>query len=229
MAQPRIIVSQPQLQTTNQVVLSAGAQLKTQGGQTVIVQNSQQRPSVVLQQTNTGQLILPQLVSNAGQGGQYILQTTGGQQGTYIVAQSQTAVVHGQPQTVLVAQTPQQQGTGTKTIIILQQQPNAATHHQKVMVTPQGQQVVVTQMPRPIMQQSSVSTNIVPATSVIKATPSAAPANTVQNVVMANSTNATVIKKEVQEEVKPAPAPQKVKIVRDLSSPYVCEWGDCQM
>lgn len=73
-----------------------------------------------------------------------------------MVAQSQTAVVHGQQQTVLVAQ--QGQNVGSKTIIILQQQPSgSATHHQKVMVTPQGQQVVVTQVPRPITQSSTVS------------------------------------------------------------------------
>lgn len=73
-----------------------------------------------------------QLVASS-QPGQYVLQTSG-TQGTYMVAQPQTAVVHGQPQTVLVAQTSQQQGTGAKTIIILQQQPanNTATHHQKV-------------------------------------------------------------------------------------------------
>lgn len=66
-----------------------------------------------------------------------------------IAAQQQTALVQGQPQTVLVAQTPQQHGTPTKTIIILQSQPqvsNTATHHQKVVVTPQGQPVVVTQV-----------------------------------------------------------------------------------
>lgn len=60
--QPRqIIVSQPQIQATNQVVIPAGAQLKTQGGQTVIVQNSaQQRAPVMLQQANTGQILLSQ-------------------------------------------------------------------------------------------------------------------------------------------------------------------------
>lgn len=232
MTQPRIIVSQPQ----SQVVIPAGAQIKTQGGQTVIVQNSQQRPSVVLQQTSTGQLILPQLVSNTAQGGQYILQT-GGQQGTYIVAQPQTAVVHGQPQTVLVAQTPQQQGTPAKTIIILQQQPaaNTATHHQKVMVTPQGQQVVVTQVQRPIVQQPNVSTNIASAatsvttptaTAVIK---NAAPPNVVVSQSNTGSNVSTGVEKKVQEESSKQSPVQKVKVIRDLNSPFVCEWGDCQV
>lgn len=215
-SQPRIIVSQSQIATSNQVVFTGGTQMKTQSGQTVIV-NSQQRGPMVLQQTNTGQLILPQgqlqLVASPGAGGQYVLQT-GGAQGTYVVAQSQTAVVHGQPQTVLVAQTPQQQGTGAKTIIILQQQPasNAATHHQKVMVTPQGQQVVVTQVQRPILQQSTVSNNV--PTTVIKTTGS-----TVQ-------TNSNCNTEKKVEEPKPAPKP---KIIRDLTNPYVCEWSDCNM
>lgn len=94
----------------------------------------------MLQQTNpAGQFLLSQglqgqmqLMASGAQPGQYVIQTSG-QQG-YVVAQSQTAVVHGQPQTVLLAQTPQQQGTATKTIIILQQQPpSTATHHQKVL------------------------------------------------------------------------------------------------
>lgn len=114
--------------------------MKTQSGQTVIVQNTaQQRTPVVLQQANTGQILLSsqgqvQLLTSTAQPGQYVLQT-GGAQGAYVVAQPQTAVVHGQPQTVLVAQTSQQQGTTAKTIIILQQQPatNTATHHQKVI------------------------------------------------------------------------------------------------
>lgn len=141
--QPRqILVPQP---APNQMMIPTS--LKP--GQTVIVQNPAgstsaqlQQRQVVLQQGNSGQILLSQgqmLVASGAQGGQYVLQNA--QQSTataaaYVVAQSQTAVMHGQPQTVLVTQTSQQQGTGTKTIIILQQQPagNAATHHQKVSV-----------------------------------------------------------------------------------------------
>lgn len=111
--------------------------------QTVIVQNSaQQRGQVMLQQTNAGQILLSQglqgqvqFVTSGQSGQQYVLQT-GGAPGTYMVAQPQTAMVHGQPQTVLVAQTAQQHATGAKTIIILQQQPTSAnaSHHQKVSV-----------------------------------------------------------------------------------------------
>lgn len=226
--QPRqLIVSQAQIPQQNQVVLSAGGQLKTQSGQTVIVQNSgQQRTPVVLQQANTGQFLLSQggqvqLLTSTSQPGQYVLQT-GGAQNAYMVAQPQTAVVHGQPQTVLVAQTSQQQGTATKTIIILQQQPTAgtATHHQKVMVTPQGQQVVVTQVPRPIVQQPTVTNNSVPTSTVIKTTGTAV-------VTQSNSAinSVATVEKKV-EEVKTIVRP---KIVRDLTTPFVCEWGDCQM
>lgn len=223
--QPRqIIVSQPQIQTSNQVVIPAGAQLKTQGGQTVIVQNSsQQRAPVVIQQ-NTGPLLLSsgqmQLVASTSQPGQYVLQT-GTAQGAYVVAQSQTAVVHGQPQTVLVTQTPQQQGTPAKTIIILQQQPapnTAATHHQKVVVTPQGQQVVVTQVQRPLLQSSSVSNNISTST-VIKTS-----GTTI--VTQSSASNGVAFIERKLEEPKPPPKP---KIIRDLTTPFVCEWGDCQM
>ncbi|KAJ3657293.1 hypothetical protein Zmor_009109 [Zophobas morio] len=198
LTQPRqIIVSQP----------------KTQTGQPVIVQNAgQARPQMVLQQ-NPGQILLSQglqgqvqLVASTTQPGQYLLQTSGAQP-TYMVAQPQTAVVHGQPQTVLVAQTAQQQGSGTKTIIILQQQPSSTTHHQKV-VLPQGQQVVVTQVHRPVLQSSTVTNNIIPASSVIKTT-----------AVTQTASNGVVEKKE---EVRP-------KIVRDLTTPFVCEWGDCNV
>lgn len=194
----------------NQVLLTQPRQIivsqpKTQTGQTVIVQNAgQQRTPVVLQQ-NTGQILLSQslqgqvqLVASTTNPGQYVLQTSGGQ-GTYMVAQPQTAVVHGQPQTVLVAQTAQQQGSGTKTIIILQQQPSST---QKV-VLPQGQQMVVTQVHRPVLQSSTVTNNVIPTTSVIKTTAS----------------NGVVVEKK---EEKP-------KIIRDLTTPFVCEWGDCNV
>ncbi|KAI4462715.1 at-rich interactive domain-containing protein 2 [Holotrichia oblita] len=235
--QPRqIIVSQPQLQAANQMVIPAGTQLKTQGGQTVIVQNStQQRTPVVLQQANAGQILLSQglqsiqgqvqLVASSSQPGQYVIQT-GGPQSAYVVAQSQTAMVHGQPQTVLVAQTPQQQGTGTKTIIILQQQPTpsaTATHHQKVVVTPQGQQVVVTQVQRPILQTSTVSNNPPPTSTVIKSVGST---TTTQVTPVSTSSNTiTVIEKKI-DDVKSQP---RMKINRDMSTPFVCEWGDCQV
>lgn len=120
MATPRQIVVQQaiqQLQTNNQMLIPA---MKGRQGQS--------QPQVLLQQGAGGQL---QYVVSGGVPGQ-----------NYVLAQPQTALVQGQHQTVLVAQTTQQQGTGAKTIIILQ--PQAATQptaQKMVAVTPQGQQV----------------------------------------------------------------------------------------
>ncbi|XP_066154556.1 AT-rich interactive domain-containing protein 2 isoform X2 [Euwallacea fornicatus] len=217
LSQPRqIIVSQPQIHTTNQqVVFSSGTSIKTASGQTVIVNAGMQQRQSVLIQPNAGQLLLSQGLQGqvqlvqSSQSGQYVIQTNSSQ--GYVVAQPQTAVVHGQPQTVLLAQ--QGQSVGSKTIIILQQQPTgSATHHQKVVVTPQGQQVVVTQVPRPVAQSSSVSNNIQQSKSA-RPTPAPSPA-------LSTTSTSSSLSNGVKEE-------PKIKIVRDLTTPYVCEWGDC--
>ncbi|XP_017768585.1 PREDICTED: uncharacterized protein LOC108556814 isoform X2 [Nicrophorus vespilloides] len=217
MAQPRqIIVSQ----SGSPMVLPAGAQLKTQAGQTVIVQNSAQQRATSVVQSNMGQILLSQSLQGSmqlvasGQPGQYVLQTGGGS--GYVVAQHQAAMMHGQP--VLLAQTPQQQGTGTKTIIILQQNTNAATHHQKVVMTPQGQQVVVTQVQRPILQQSTVS-NLPTTTTVVKTAVSS-----VVTQSTASNGGPSLVEKRA-EEIKLS----MKKVVRDLTTPFVCEWGDCYL
>ncbi|CAH0561486.1 unnamed protein product [Brassicogethes aeneus] len=211
----RIVVSQAQLQST-----------PIKSGQTVIVNAGQQRNPMLIQQSNPQFLLSSsgiqglqgqvQLVAGSTPG-QYVLQTSGSQ--GYVVAQPQTAVVHGQQQTVLVAQTSQQQGTGAKTIIILQQQPNNVTQHQKVMVTPQGQQVVVTQVPRPVM--ASVSTNNAVSaqqgakTSMVMAT---------SKLTTPATANGVVVVTEKKEE-----QPKIPKIVRDLTTAFVCEWGTCNI
>lgn len=231
--QRQIIVSQAQISGTNQMVFSTGGHLKTQSGQTVIVQNSAGQRSMMLAQPNSGPILLSQGLQGqmqfvtSSQGGQYVLQTSsaGGQGTAYVVTQPQTAMVHGgQQQTVLLAQTSQQQGTGAKTIIILQQQPTpgTATQHQKVVVTPQGQQVVVTQVPRPIVHTSSVSNNVPTVNKVMK-TMAGATTNTnttsqMQQTQPATNSNLSTDKKE---DIK------KHKIARDLTTPYICEWNDC--
>lgn len=112
-------------------------------------------------------------VGNAAQNQtQYILATNQQGQTVMVPTQSTNAHPHGMhgQQTVLLAQSPQQHGGGTKTIIILQQpggqvsaiaanpqsqqqQAQQQSQGQKViMTTPQGQQVLVTQMPRPGQQ-----------------------------------------------------------------------------
>ncbi|XP_014295018.1 AT-rich interactive domain-containing protein 2 isoform X4 [Microplitis demolitor] len=155
-AAPRQIV----VQANNQVLSNLiPGQMKTRTTQ----------PQVLLQQSAGGQL---QYVVSGGVPGQ-----------NYVLAQSQTALVQGQAQTVLVAQTTQQQGTGAKTIIILQPQAAQAGGHQKVVaMTPQGQQVVVTQMPRPILQSSGIS-NVPP--------PLVPTSATIQNSIIVNTSIVT--------------------------------------
>ncbi|XP_012541667.1 AT-rich interactive domain-containing protein 2 isoform X7 [Monomorium pharaonis] len=135
---PRQIVVQQTIPSSNQMIIPTAVKGRPPPPQ----------PQVLLQQSPSGQL---QYVVSGGVPGQ-----------NYVLAQQQTALVQGQAQTVLVAQTTQQQGTGTKTIIILQPQAAAQPTPQKmVAVTPQGQQVVVTQVPRPILQSPALS-NIPP-------------------------------------------------------------------
>ncbi|XP_011052557.1 PREDICTED: AT-rich interactive domain-containing protein 2 isoform X5 [Acromyrmex echinatior] len=136
---PRQIVVQQTIPSSNQMIIPTAS---------VKGRPPSQQPQVLLQQSAGGQL---QYVVSGGVPGQ-----------NYVLAQPQTALVQGQAQTVLVAQTTQQQGTGTKTIIILQPQATAQPTPQKmVAVTPQGQQVVVTQVPRPILQSPALG-NIPP-------------------------------------------------------------------
>lgn len=120
------------------------------GGRQIVVQQNNQImtiPAQALKGKIAGQTTQPQVLQvQQGQGGQqthYVISGgVGGQ--NYVLAQPQTALMQGQAQTVLVAQ---QQGSNAKTIIILQPQASAQQQPQKVLaVTPQGQQVVVTQV-----------------------------------------------------------------------------------
>ncbi|XP_044582233.1 AT-rich interactive domain-containing protein 2 isoform X5 [Cotesia glomerata] len=170
------IVQVPQ-QVPQQLIVAAPRQIVVQNNQVLIPGQMKARttqPQVLLQQGAGGQL---QYVVSGGVPGQ-----------NYVLAQSQTALVQGQAQTVLVAQTTQQQGTGAKTIIILQPQAAQGQGHQKVVaVTPQGQQVVVTQMPRPIMQNPSVGN--LPAIGNIP--PLVPTSSAVQNSIIVNTSIVT--------------------------------------
>lgn len=208
---------------------------------------------IIVSQGPQGQV---QLVASGSQPGQYVLSTGGAQgQTQYMIAQPQTALVQGQTQTVLVAQTPQQQGTGSKTIIILQPQTasNTPTHHQKVVVTPQGQQVVVTQVQRPILQSSSVSNNNIPAlvpttqtviqnnnsNTVIKTTQSAVVTNNTQNLnknmlipgSQKEKTSRPGTPVASINEKNPVASTSQVSplppVIRDYTNPYICEWRGC--
>ena len=160
--------NQPQMKltqtaaTTSQQLPNAVATIKTDHGLQTVPVILQQKPMEV-QQPQTQ--IIQQMMQPAPQQQQtqYVLATN--QQGqTYLVAQ-QTQPQPPQPpsqptQTVLVTQTPQQQSTGQKTIIILQQQTLSGQQQQiittgspgqgqkMIMTTSQGQQVLVTQRPQ---------------------------------------------------------------------------------
>lgn len=141
---PQIAITQQQLQQ----------QLQQQGllvgGRQIVVQQNNQLvtiPAQALKGKLASQATQPQVLQvqqgQAGQQTHYVISGgVGGQ--NYVLAQPQTALMQGQSQTVLVAQ---QQGSNAKTIIILQPQATAQQQTQKVLaVTPQGQQVVVTQV-----------------------------------------------------------------------------------
>lgn len=160
-SQQQLIVASPR-----HVIVSQAQLTGQQGGQVLITTAGGQiagRAQVVLQQ--------------AGAGSQFILSPQGQYLSTgqaYVVAQPQSAL--GQGQTLLVTQTAQQ-GTPSKTIIILQPQTASTTStHQKVVVTPQGQQVVVTQVPRPVLQSSTISNVLSPPTLVPTSSAVAPPA-----------------------------------------------------
>jgi AT-rich interactive domain-containing protein 2 len=139
--QGQVMISQGQLQGNSQLK----GQIIVQGGQRqVLVQNSQ-----VL--VSSGQMVSqPMFVSAQSGGSQFIV--TQAMQGSVVSASGQSYVIsqsqglQGQQPTVLVTQTPQQQGTNAKTIIILHQQGAG-----QKLVTPQGQQVMV-QLPRSAVQ-----------------------------------------------------------------------------
>lgn len=75
--------------------------------------------------------------------------------------------------------------------------------------------MVVTQVPRPVAQTSSVSNNPVPVSKVMKSIAST-------NVTQMLTTNGVPERKK--EEAR-----SRMKIVRDITTPYVCEWGDCSV
>lgn len=90
----------------------------------------------------------------------------------------------------------------------------------QVVVTPQGQQMVVTQVPRPVVHTSTVSsTNLVPSPSkIIKPPPiCSSPSLTLTTTTSSNG----ITDKKTETEQK------RTKVARDLATPYVCEWGDC--
>ncbi|XP_058839567.1 transcription factor SPT20 homolog isoform X3 [Topomyia yanbarensis] len=143
-----------------QLTAQTTATIKTDTGyQTVpvILQHNQSQ----LQLQKTASIMQPTVISNPPQPTQYIL-ATNPQGQTYVVAQQQQPQPQLQ-QTVLLTQGPQH-GSQQKTIIILQQPtPNTGGQQfiqaqpqtpQKVFVNQQGQQIIMTQMPRQMQHQT---------------------------------------------------------------------------
>lgn len=148
------------------------ATIKTDSGyQTVpiLLQHNQNQ----IQIQKSAPVMTPTVISNPQQTTQYILATN--QQGqTYVVAQQPQQQPQMQ-QTVLLTQNPQT-GAQQKTIIILQQQPQQSAGQQiqaqqiqtqqiqaqsqahpaqKVFVNQQGQQIIMTQVPRQVQHQGN--------------------------------------------------------------------------
>lgn len=193
---PRQIVVQQTIPSSNQVIIPTTS---------VKGRPPPPQPQVLLQQSAGGQL---QYVVSGGVPGQ-----------NYVLAQPQTALVQGQAQTVLVAQTTQQQGTGTKTIIILQ--PQAATQptpQKMVAVTPQGQQVVVTQVPRPILQSPALG-NIPPPLVPTSATIPQASIIVNSSVAQTNPNTVTVTIPAMAQQTVSTSVPSRVVTPTPASTP----------
>lgn len=147
------VVQKPPPPQPQQQIISVPLNMQRQ----IQVVNSNQTPVIIQKQQQ-----VVQQTSNSGNTPQYVL-ATNPQGQTYLLApQSQQ---HPPPQAVVVTQTNNQQGGApTKTIIILQQQSvpqqNSVQTPQKViMTTTQGQQVIVSQVPRPMPIQQQIVVN----------------------------------------------------------------------
>lgn len=158
---------------------SSGQHLTSQTTATIKTDSGYQQVPILLQHNQnqiqiqkTAPVMTPTVISNPQQTTQYILATN--QQGqTYVVAQQPQPQPQMQ-QTVLLTQNPQT-GAQQKTIIILQQQPTQGTSPQiqtqqitqpqshppqKVFVNQQGQQIIMTQVPRQVQHQVGVELKI---------------------------------------------------------------------
>lgn len=186
---PRQIIMGP----NNQVLLSPSATSGTHHTTATIKTDSGIQTVPIILQNNSIQGIPTQtLMPQQQQPTQYILATN--QQGqTYVVAQTPQPPM---PQTVLLAQSPHQQGHQTKTIIILQQpgQQNSSSmqpqNQQKIIMTPSGQQVIYSTQ-RPFVQQQiihpmvSQSGNILTNTTIIQSSTTQSMSN--RKIVITNA------------------------------------------
>lgn len=193
------------------IIQSSGHLVMSNSGQVQIVSAGQ----------NNNMIAAPQVIST--QGGQIML--SGAVQGqTYVMPQN--ALIPGQGQTLFVTQTPQQQGTCSKTIIILQ--PQMTTAGQKVVMTPQGQQVVMTKTAHVQNVQIPIEQKFIPVSTTD---------NT--NGVILNDTKDGIIKIENRIQATEATnavinAINKIQVrprteeEENLTNwPWVCDWAGC--
>lgn len=261
-----------QIQQPQQVLITAGGQIALQAtnqkgsnpGQTVpvIVQtNANQNRSqtqMIVSQSSSGPLVVQQgpqgqlqLIQGSNSNQQFVI--SGGSNPQLMVAQPQTAMIQGQTQTVLVAQTPNQSGPGAKTIIILQPQSGTGVNQQKIVVTPQGQQLVVTQVQRSMAQASNLNNsiqNIVSGAQTIQSNSmKVVTAGTVSSngigkvilksesprpqtpVIMNQANNNAGVNNNNNNDVKNGSGSSQTSpqpsVIKDLTNPYICEWRGC--
>lgn len=203
---PQIVLApqQPQQlgQATATIKTETGYQtvpviLQHTGGSNQLTTNYQIQKQIV----PTGQQMIQQPMMQQPQQTQYML-ATNNQGQTYLVAQQAPAM--NQHQAVLVTQSPQ--GQPTKTIIFLQQQgPNQSiqqsgqlittpgTQQKVIMATQQGQQMIVTQVPRPVQHQIIMNHHPMSTAASIVQNNSSISTNAIMNQTSSNQQQSQVI------------------------------------
>lgn len=154
----------------------------------------------------------------------------------YVLAQSQSALVQGQAQTVLVAQTTPQ-GSGAKTIIILQQ-PTGGNNQSPSTVTLGQTNFVQTSSPA---NQSKVIVQRIPTPPIIKQTTTVVTRPMTPVTSNINKQQVKVIKTvpHIVSASMPTPSVQTrirtttpVKVTGEVQTPtnqgqFLCEWRGC--
>uniref|UniRef100_A0A182WHX2 ARID domain-containing protein n=1 Tax=Anopheles minimus TaxID=112268 RepID=A0A182WHX2_9DIPT len=221
-AQP-MIISTPSANVTNnptpqQLTSQTTATIKTESGfQTVPIilqHNAMGGSTLQLQKATTpgGAIMQPSvLATQHQQPTQYIL-ATNPQGQTYVVAQQPQPQPQLQ-QTVLLAQGQQHGGSGQKTIIIVQQQqpPSASSmpqmtmqgamaqnqgQTQKIFLNQQGQQILMTQLPRQMIVSHGGPSVSGGATIITSSAPSVMPGSGTTMIATAGGSGGTIIEKK---------------------------------
>lgn len=150
----KVIEVKPTTGSTQQIIGSSPVQRQIIMGpnnQVILSPGAASHQTTATIKTDSGIQTVPIILQNnsiQGMQGQTIMLATNQQGQTYVVAQ-QPMPQPQMPQHVLLAQTPNQQGTQTKTIIILQQNQGQQGQSglQQIQVAPQGQQQKIIMTP----------------------------------------------------------------------------------